>query len=307
MSRKASGTRKGRTDPLSAYRAEIRAIEDEFFDRPRPDGRVIGESVWLQGGDARDLLARIDEQYGVTPDDPRVGSIAAYKADLADLEDQFREALRGSSGDGRNESIRHAARLADCNARHFPRLFGRVRLDPNRIASRAEMWFYIKWQIDLYGKWKADAPELDPNVAVREAYSALPRLGLADWVPRPPWKDLTPQEAVGELALFANRLERMEQESQPPAEAQVSDEKRAGVLTPGSKAVAAALDLKKEGKPVSLNAACKRAGVDRKHVREKYPTYARAIKALATPDRSPPKAAWDGRTGRVEAIDEDDR
>jgi hypothetical protein len=289
MSRDASGApgaRKNRTDPLSPYRAEIRKIEDEFFDRPHPDGRAIGESVWLQGRDALDLLAQIDERYGVTPDDPRVRSIAAYQADLADLEDEFRKALRGSSGDSRNESIRHAARLADCKARHFPRLFVGGGLDPKRIASRAELWCYITWQIGLYGKWKADAPGLDPNHAVREAYSALPRIGLADWVPRPPWTALTSQEAVGELASLADRLERLEQESQPPAEAGGSDKKKARSLTPGGRALAAAIELKKEGKLVSLNAACKRAGVDRKNVRNRYPDAVIGIKGLTFPTDS---------------------
>jgi hypothetical protein len=77
-------------------------------------------------------------------------------------------------------------------------------------------------------------------------------------------------------------------------------------LTPGAKAIAAALDLKREGTPVSLKAACDRAKVDRKNVRERYPDAVKAIKALAAPDGSPRRGFRDRRTGSSDVMDEAD-
>jgi hypothetical protein len=79
-----------------------------------------------------------------------------------------------------------------------------------------------------------------------------------------------------------------------------------GRLTPGSRAIAAALDLKKEGRPVSLKAACERAKVDRKNIRKLYPDAVKAIRTLAGPDRSPRRGARDRRTGTIDAVDEDE-
>lgn len=77
-------------------------------------------------------------------------------------------------------------------------------------------------------------------------------------------------------------------------------------LTPGSKALAAAVELRKEGRPVSLKAACGHAGVDRKNVRLNYPDAVRAIEALATPDRTPRRGTRDRRTGAVDGVDDGD-
>jgi hypothetical protein len=76
--------------------------------------------------------------------------------------------------------------------------------------------------------------------------------------------------------------------------------------SPGSRALTAALDLKKEGLPVSVKAACERAGVDRKNVTRRYPPIAKAIREMASPDRTPRGATWDRRTGRLDAVDEAD-
>jgi hypothetical protein len=80
---------------------------------------------------------------------------------------------------------------------------------------------------------------------------------------------------------------------------------RAKDVTREALALGAALDLKKEGKPVSLRAVCKRAGVDRKNLRERHPDTVRAIEALAQPDRAPRRGAHDRRTGNLDAIDDE--
>jgi len=75
-------------------------------------------------------------------------------------------------------------------------------------------------------------------------------------------------------------------------------------LTPPARALAAAYDLQREGKPISLKAACERAGVDRKNLRKLYPEAARTIAALAAPDRMPRRAIRDHRTRNLDALDE---
>jgi hypothetical protein len=75
-------------------------------------------------------------------------------------------------------------------------------------------------------------------------------------------------------------------------------------LTPGNKAIAAALDLKREGLPVSLKAACERAGVDRANIRRRYPDAVKAIRALSVPDGVIPRATRDSRTGDFDVVDE---
>jgi hypothetical protein len=73
---------------------------------------------------------------------------------------------------------------------------------------------------------------------------------------------------------------------------------------PESQAIAAALSLRKQGKPVSVRSACKIARVDRNHLAAKYPQAVEFIKKLAQPDRKPPMAEWDRRTRRLEAVDD---
>src|SRR5208337_489621 len=75
-------------------------------------------------------------------------------------------------------------------------------------------------------------------------------------------------------------------------------------LTPPARAVAAAYDLQREGKPISLKAACKRAGVDRANLRKLYPEAARIIAGLAAPDGKPPRAIHDRRTGNIDAVED---
>ncbi|WZO99350.1 hypothetical protein EP7_000950 [Isosphaeraceae bacterium EP7] len=72
-----------------------------------------------------------------------------------------------------------------------------------------------------------------------------------------------------------------------------------------AKAVAAAYELLAEDKPLSVNAACKRAGVDRKNFVKRYPKEAALIRAMAAPDKNLPHATRDWRTGNWETIDDD--
>ncbi len=75
-------------------------------------------------------------------------------------------------------------------------------------------------------------------------------------------------------------------------------------LNPGVLAVAAAYALKTENVRVSLQAACRRAGVDRKNVALRYPKEAGIIRAMSSPDGNARRGTIDRRTGAIEAIDE---
>jgi hypothetical protein len=64
--------------------------------------------------------------------------------------------------------------------------------------------------------------------------------------------------------------------------------------------------LRKAGKPVSVRAACKEAGVDRKNLAANHPETVRLIEQLAEPDRASPRGASDRRTGNLDAWDDDE-
>ena len=91
----------------------------------------------------------------------------------------------------------------------------------------------------------------------------------------------------------------------PPHGASESPRARAR-MNPGVKAVAAAYQLKKSRRPVSLKAACELAGVDRKNVSALYPGEVKLILSLSAPDRAARRGTIDRRTGNIEAVDEDD-
>lgn len=76
-------------------------------------------------------------------------------------------------------------------------------------------------------------------------------------------------------------------------------------LTPPARAVAAAYDLKREGKPVSLRAACERAKVDRANLRKRYPQVVKVIEGMSLADRAPRRGFRDRRTGSPDAVDYD--
>jgi len=77
-------------------------------------------------------------------------------------------------------------------------------------------------------------------------------------------------------------------------------------LDPAARAVAAAYALRKEGKPVSVRAACKAAGVDRSNLIARHPETVRLIEQLAEPDREPPSGKHDRRTENLDAWDDPD-
>lgn len=77
-------------------------------------------------------------------------------------------------------------------------------------------------------------------------------------------------------------------------------------LTPPARAIAAAYDLQKEGKPVSLRAACEQAKVDRANLRKRHPDAVRTIEALSSPDRTIRRGVRDRRTGDVDGWDSGD-
>ena len=94
----------------------------------------------------------------------------------------------------------------------------------------------------------------------------------------------------------------------PPIDPRAPDEKDEPTtperLSPGARALGAVIDLRKEGVPVSLKAACGRAGVDRANLRKNYPDAAEAIKAMSGSERAPRRRAKDRRTESIDAIDD---
>ena len=81
---------------------------------------------------------------------------------------------------------------------------------------------------------------------------------------------------------------------------------RNGELSPASKAIAAAYDLKKAGKLMSLTAVCRLARVDRNNLRQRFPDIIGIIQEMAAPDRTPRRGVRDKRTGMTNAIDDGD-
>lgn len=77
-------------------------------------------------------------------------------------------------------------------------------------------------------------------------------------------------------------------------------------LSPPGRAVGAAYDLKREGRPVTVKAAAERARVDRSHLIRRYPEAVKLIKALGTPDGRIRRGSRDRRTGMIEAVDDDE-
>jgi hypothetical protein len=75
-------------------------------------------------------------------------------------------------------------------------------------------------------------------------------------------------------------------------------------LTPGARVVAAAYELQKEGKPISLRAACDRARVDRANLRKNYPEAVEAVRRMMAPDRTPRRGVRNRRTGDIDALDD---
>jgi hypothetical protein len=114
-------------DPLQAYHAEVRAVEDEYFNLYCRKGRWLRSSLSSANPDR---LREIDERHGIRPDDPRVYSIAAYQAERRQIHEEWGELWKGRKWDSPDldedpqralwaARSRYWARLDDCRARHF--------------------------------------------------------------------------------------------------------------------------------------------------------------------------------------------
>ena len=77
-------------------------------------------------------------------------------------------------------------------------------------------------------------------------------------------------------------------------------------MNPGSLALAAAYQMARDGKRVTLAGACRHARVDRGHVREKYPESHKAIMTLAKQKPPATRGTKDARTRRIDGIDDPD-
>jgi hypothetical protein len=80
--------------------------------------------------------------------------------------------------------------------------------------------------------------------------------------------------------------------------------KRLAALSPHNRAISAAYSLLEAGKPVSVNAACALAHVDRANLRKNHPDAIETIKRLGELGRAPKSGGHDKRTGDVFATDD---
>jgi hypothetical protein len=210
------------TESLGAYRAELRAFEDEWYARYCGEPRALGSSCWDTN---LDNLREIDARHGVRPDDLRAYSIAAYLAERREIDEEWRRLNREKREDaGWNEKDspekwaserRYWARLDDCKARHFP---GLNSLRPETIDSVPKLWAHITHHLAVVSQAMAglqpDPPGHRPltcSTDVQQAYSLLHRLKVP-WAPRPPYPSFTQREAMDEMERIANRLEQEDAE-----------------------------------------------------------------------------------------------
>ena len=127
--------------------------------------------------------------------------------------------------------------------------------------------------------------------------------------PQPPTEAMPPtlgtQPRPEVTAAVPTETDPTEARTRQPKGKQAHEGSAETTVTPGSRALAAAYQLLREGKRVSVKAAAKLAKVDRSHLIKKYPEVVAAIKQLATPDQASLRGKKDGRTGSIEAwVDE---
>ncbi len=217
--------------PPAGYTAEVRAAEEEFFRSLRPDvGRAADQSAW-ETAEGLERLREINKRHGVTPDDPRVYSIAAFKADFEATLEEADALGRADTGHFGGLPLRRAAMVADCQARHFPGLYPGWGTrpyfpGPNRLA---KLWKYTRDQCTIqYSLSSYKLPRFDHAAAGKEVlhglYATLSRFDLGALVPLVPWPTLSEQETVGELNRIRSELEEMERRAN---EAAVRSEGRA--------------------------------------------------------------------------------
>ena len=112
--------------------------------------------------------------------------------------------------------------------------------------------------------------------------------------------------ALGELLALASLSSEGKTQEPLAGHRERSTRPRVESVNPGSKAISAAYQLAKEGRRVSLAAACKLAGVDRKHVSKQYPEAVTTIRMIAAPDREVRRGNIDYRTGNVDGVSDAD-
>ena len=202
---------------LTDYMEELRAAEIEFRNRPYPGGQhILGASIWYFC-EPRERLRAINERHGIKDDDPRVYSIAAYKAELATIHEKSRRPDFAASMNVVEFWNWQADTMADCAARHFPGFGGFLGRVARHVDTYEKLWFHSTFLMEvrerqLRPRFGPEFPETGPhaNKDVREIYSILRRLGLSKWIPRPPFPTLNDDEAMAEMAQIAERLEDME-------------------------------------------------------------------------------------------------
>jgi hypothetical protein len=119
------------------------------------------------------------------------------------------------------------------------------------------------------------------------------------------WERLVTPEGLSELRTILSELGPPVPEAQGPAAPTWGDglpRDAHSHLTPPARAIAAAYDLKREGKPISLRAACSRAKVDRKHLGENFPEAKKIIETLGKPDCAPTRGIRDRRNRNVDGV-----
>jgi hypothetical protein len=211
------------SESLTAYYAGIRALEDEWYPQLVQNGWVVGTSSWHG---RLDRLREIDERHGIQSDDPRVYSIAAYQAERDEIAVEWKELGKANGWDAHDwekpppegfvsAESRFGVRRSDCYARHFPGLDS-LRLDT--IDTIPKLWAHVTQHVILVKGW-LDLSPLSRQPPEKRAYDKelVSVYGLLDklkipWAPRPPYPDLTPQEALNALTQIANRLERDDSE-----------------------------------------------------------------------------------------------
>jgi hypothetical protein len=211
------------SDDLAAYRAEIRAVEDDWFNQQAygEDGRIGGSSLWNNN---LALLLKIDRKHGIASDDPRVYSISAYQAEVRRIDAEWdvlvqknphwERAKRG--GPAYQEwflsHTRFQMLMADCNARHFRQMAqGNMQVD-----TIPKLWGYIKLHLIAVAETLSNqSPQYERtriwNETVQLAYSAMHDLKL-DWAPAPPYHEFRESQARDEMKRIVNRLEREDAE-----------------------------------------------------------------------------------------------
>lgn len=133
-----------------------------------------------------------------------------------------------------------------------------------------------------------------------------PQAGLAEHpIPRPSIETIEGKvPLLGDLGQTVQPSQAViEQES--CGEVMSRDDSPKPTLRVASRATAAAYELHKSGKRVSVVAVAKLAGVDRSYLYKSHPEVIKLIQTLATPDRHKPRGTKD-RYGNLEAEDDSD-